>query len=510
MDERAELFKKALELSMQDSARVWVVDQKAFTPTKSNVTVAADLAGQIAGSSLYPYTMRFTGQEGGVMRVAQPGILVDPWNSIAGSNWIYDSMPKAATADGGTLNDPYTGLTWPQRLEKLDVVVQEGLPVAKTLDWLTLSTAPEIEVPADAWADWDATNQVFITVGEKYTEPLKAKAKITATFPADMFSTVTWHDGSPLTVGDFVMRMIMQFDRGKAESKIYDESAVPGLESFLGTFKGFKIVSTDPLVIETYTDQYYLDAEWMTSNWWPNYDFGTASWHALAPGIKAEEAGELAFSADKSTANEVEWMNYVSGPSLEILKAKLDEAQTENYIPYAPTLGQFVTAEEATARYANLQTWYGARNHFWIGTGPYYLYKVFPTEGQIILQRYPAFPDIANKWDRFGEPKMATVEVDGPAQVNPGDEPVYDVFVTFKDTPYPAAEIAEVKYLVFDGAGALVTQGNAELVTDGQYSVKLAADVTNAMTSGAYKLEVAVSSLLVSIPTIVDYEFVVP
>ena len=47
---------------------------------------------------LYPYTIRFTGQEGGVMRIAQPGILVEPWNPVAGTNWVYDAMPQQATA----------------------------------------------------------------------------------------------------------------------------------------------------------------------------------------------------------------------------------------------------------------------------------------------------------------------------------------------------------------------------------------------------------------------------
>ena len=106
------------------------------------------------------------------MRLAQPGVLVDPWNPIAGSNWIYDATPQRATQDQAFMADPYTGLYWPLRLEKADVVVKEGLPIAKTLDWVTLTTAPSIEVPRNAWVDWDAKTQMFITAGEKYTSTL--------------------------------------------------------------------------------------------------------------------------------------------------------------------------------------------------------------------------------------------------------------------------------------------------------------------------------------------------
>ncbi len=77
--------------------------------------------------------------------------------------------------------------------------------------------------------DWDATNQVFITAGEKYTSTLTAKSKVTVTYPADLFTTVTFHDGSPISVGDFIINMITTFDYGKPESANYDE--VPGAPS---------------------------------------------------------------------------------------------------------------------------------------------------------------------------------------------------------------------------------------------------------------------------------------
>ncbi|MBN2148609.1 MAG: hypothetical protein JW726_14575 [Anaerolineales bacterium] len=510
LDERRELFSQVLPLSLQDSSRVWIVDQLSFSPQRANIAVAYDLAGGVAGSSVWPYTVRFSDQEGGVMRISQPGVLVDPWNPVAGSNWIYDMMPIRATMDWGSISDPYTGLAWPQRIESMDIVAKEGLPIGKALDWVTLSFEPEIAVPDDAWVDWDAVNQVFLTAGEVYTQPATALIKYTVTYPADLFQTVTWHDGSPLTLADFMMGMIMTFDLGKADSAIYDEAQAGTVEAFLAHFKGVKILSTDPLVIEGYDDIWYTDAELIGYTWWPNYAYGPGAWHNIAVGIKAETAGELAFSADKADAEGIEWMSYISGPSLEILKAKLDEAVAESFIPYAPTLGTYVTAEEAVARYANLTAWYEARNNFWIGTGPFYLYQVYPVEGTVTIQRNPDFPDLANRWSGFGAPKFPVVEIDGAGQVAAGEEGMFDVYVTYDEAPYPAAEISGVNYLVFDAAGALVASGPAELVADGQYAVKLSTDVTGAFTSGAYKLEVTAVSLLVSVPTFTSFEFIVP
>ena len=110
-------------------------------------------------------------------------------------------------------------------------------------------------------------------------------------------------------------------------------------------------------------------------------------------------------------------MSFIAGPSIAILKGWLDTATAENYIPYAPTMGQFVTAEEATARWANLQHWYKLQGHFWVGTGPFYLNKAFPVEKSLSLLRYPDYADSASRWAIFGTPMVAVVTVDGPAAV---------------------------------------------------------------------------------------------
>jgi peptide/nickel transport system substrate-binding protein len=484
------------------------VDELSFTPYNKDVVVAADLAGQIAGAQLWGYTIRWAGQEGGTMRVAQPSILVDPWNPVAGSNWIYDSMPIRAVQDYGVVLNPYTGLAMPKRIEKAELVVEEGLPVGASSDWISLSFAPSIEVPGDAWVDWDAVNQKWITASEKFTSTQTALTKSTVYYPADLFDTITWHDGSPLTVGDFMMSMIVPFDRAKPESAIYDESAASSLEAFLAHFKGFKIISTDPLVIETYDDLWYLDAENAVSTWWPQYGYGDGAWHNIAVGVRAESANTLAFSADKAEANAVEWMSYIAGPSLAVLKTEMVSATAEAYVPFAPTMGEYVGADEVALRYENLASWYRNQGHFWLGTGPYFLNKAFPTEQSLTLSRYEAYPEPADKWSIFGGAKLATTEIDGPGQVKIGDAATFDVFVTFNDEPYPAAELESAKFLLYNAKGEFVATGPAEAAGDGQFTVTLPADVTSKLEAGSNKLEVAVISRLVSVPSFAAFEFV--
>ena len=509
-EERGELFKEALDLSSQNGYHTWIIDTQSFFPMAGNVTVAADLAGGVSGSRLYPYTLQLDGGEGGTARLALNDNFIDPWNPIAGSNWISDSMIQRATQDVASMPDPYTGLAWPQRAESLSVTAQEGLPITKTLDWVNLEfQADPIAVPADAWGGWDATTQTFTPVGDGVT----SLVKVTWTYPADLYETVQWHDGSPISAADFVMEMIMLFDTATPESAIYDETLVPGLDAFKASFRGVQIESTDPLVISTYTDAYALDAETFGFSWYPSdglgfFTQGAGAWHNLTPAILAESNGEIAFTVDKATALEVEWTNFIDGPTLDIQKTYLAQALAESYIPYAPTLGSYITAEEAAARYQNLTAWVETHNHFAIGTGPFYLDQVFTTEGNAVLKRNENFPDLADKWARFSQPAIAVVDLSGDGQVTAGQEASFDVYVTFNDEPYAAADLESVKYLVFDSNNNLVTSGDAEFVADGQYQVTLGTDVTSGFEAGANRIEVAVVSKLVSIPSFSSFEFV--
>ncbi|MBM3190145.1 MAG: ABC transporter substrate-binding protein, partial [Chloroflexi bacterium] len=508
LEERKTMMARALELAMIDSNRIFLSDRASITPRRANVTVAADLYGAVSGAWLWPLTIRRVGEVGGSMTIAMPSILPEPWNPLNGSNWIYDMMLIRGTGEVATVPDPYTGLELPQRIERAEVVIKEGLPVGKTHDWVDLTFAPEIVVPDDAWADWDPVAGKFITAGEKYTQTMTVNRKSTVYYPQDLYDTVTWHDGSAFSVGDVVMAMILTFDRAKEESPVYDAAQVPAFESFMSAFRGVRIVSTDPLVIETYSDAYELDAENSVSTWWPYYAQGQGAWHALALGLLAEEKGEFAFSAAKAKEKDTEWASYIAGPSIAILDGKLTEATEAAYIPYAATMGEYVTADEAAARYANLGEWRRTRGHFWVGTGPLYLERAFPVEGTVLLRRNLAYPDDATKWERFGEAAIAEVEVDGPQRVTIGSKATFEVYVDFKGEPYPPADISEVKYLVFDSAGELASVGPATLVEDGLYEIVLDEAMTAQLEAGSNRLEAVVVSKLVAVPSFDAIQFV--
>ncbi len=411
MAEREALFKTGLWEAMKFSNQIWVCDQAGVYPYRADVKTAVDLGGGIGDPAWVFTTFRHKNdvpQYGGTLKFAVPNMMVDPWNPVEGSAYVYDNLiNRRALGDFGYLPDPRDGNYWAKRAEKAEVTMKTGLPVDQTLDWVTLEFADEIAVPGDAWADWDAKAQKFITVDEKFPEGVTALRKSVVYYPDDIFEHPL-HDGSKLSVGDFIMAMAVYFDRGKEGSSIYDESYAALLTADLEMLKGIKLVSEKPLVIETYSDVWYLDAEYNVSTWWPvygTYDW-SGFWHMVAVGTLAEEAKDLAFSKDKSVELKVDQMDYTKGPSLEILKKHMDQAAEDNYIPYAATLGEYISAEEATERWANIKAFYEERGHFWVGAGPYVIKEIHPVEKIAVLEGFGEYPDPADKWFFFLEPLM--------------------------------------------------------------------------------------------------------
>ena len=518
-EQRDQMMSRALELSLQDSLFVWVIDQLTYSPYRDDVQVTWDLALGYEAANAGPYNLRFKDKEGGVMKIGTNDLFSQAWNTVAGSNYVWDTGIMRATTQGtsnqigggGLMADPYTGLAYPQRIASAELTYKEGLPIHQSLDWLKVSTAPQIDVPADAWVDWDAKAQKFITAAEKFPDGTTANVKSVVTYPADLFETVKWHDGSPLSVGDFVMSFIESIDLGKKDSPLYDESLAPSINAILAPFKGFRIASTNPLTIEYYTDSYNADAELNVLPWWPYSPYGLSgenSWGILAISNLAEANKELAYSQSKADALKIEETSWVGGPSLEILAKYLDQADGESYIPYEPALSQYITKDEADLRYTNLKKWYQDHGHFWVGTGPYYLDKVFTTEKSLVLKQNQDFVDLSNRWSMFSEPKLAESALDGPGQVKAGEEAVFDVTVSFKDQPYPQSDIQKVKYILYDATGAVAGAGDATAVEDGHYQITLGADATSKLPAGASRLEVVTVPIPVAVPSFTSLDFV--
>jgi peptide/nickel transport system substrate-binding protein len=518
LEERRELMTKALWLSMkEENQRIFIVNRVAVWPRRPHVVLASDLAGGYSGAWLWPWTIRIVGQVGGKLKTSMRSILVEPWNPVGGSNWIYDQTIIRATGETATEPDPYSGLYWPHRVKKAEVYVQKGLPVFKSLDWVTLEFVDENKVPDDAWLLFDCNTTKIYTVGEVKVKPellgafgvtpevkTTSLVKVVVYYDENLFRGYKWHDGSLFSLADIVYTFIITFDRACPGSKLYDSAYVPSFQSWLSQFRGFKIVQKDPLIIEYYTDIWYMDAEWSASGaanaFWPYYSQGPGPWHVVEMIARAERDGRLAFTSDKAKLLGVDQANLIGGVSLGIIAGYVDKSIAEKWIPYREVLKDYVTETEAVTRYTNLKNWYTAKGHFWVGNGPFYLEKVDYAARTVTIKAFREHVDRADKYAFLAEPPRPVVKIEAPSEVTIGKEAEITIKVLMPTgEPYKSEYVELVRYIVTHLGGRFT--GLAELVEEGVYRVKLTEADTSKLAPGPVSIKMIAVSRIVGIPT---------
>ena len=446
MATREALFEDVLFMASADSSTVHTVTVVGFNPWHSSVNVAPDMSAGVYGSRLWGYTIHKhdgSGVAGGGtplvpaatdIQIAMPSIVTNPWNPIDGSNWVYDMMPIRAAGDDAFLPHPVTGFWLPQRVQAATMTVQEDLPMVDpdpvyTAGYLTIiRQANNVTVADDAWVDWDVTLHQFITAGEKKNI---ASPYYDAAWEADRGTSLRmseivyeddiylnkWHDGSVMSLADFVMMMIYPYERGLDGGLFYDQARYAyTFSSWYSQFRGVQVVhdgyGSDPLTIRTWSDSWTIDPDWCIDDWFPYYAQGSAGWHNVGIGIMAEFDGTAAFSLRKATADEIPWMNYVYGTETTggppLLDNYLQDAiLAPTSLPYYALFnGLYGFAAEATTRLTNLDAWYTANGNFWVGTGPLMIETVDKGTNQVTLARNPDFRDLGSKWLEFCEDEV--------------------------------------------------------------------------------------------------------
>lgn len=500
IEERQELMAKAAELAMKDSVRIWLVDQIVPFVHRRDVTLAADLSGGFA-TVLWARTVRFIDKVGGTFRAGNLEVIVDPWNPVAGTNWLYDAVIIRATLGYAFVISPYTGLPLPERAINATVYVGKEVSTTASSDWLTLKFVDTVEVPEDAWWGYDTKAGKVVTAGEAKVK--YAKVRVVVNY-GDVLGKIKYHDGTTMTRADWEALWPLTFCRVDPDSPLYDAAAVSGFNEWRKLFMGWRILSTSPLIVEWYGNYTHPEAEFIVTYFagWPNMP-----WHVTALGIRAEEKNLLAFSSSKADKMKVEWMNYIGGPSLKIMEETLREMIETGYIPFKEFASRYMTPEDAKARYQALLNWFREHNHFWVGDGPFYLDRVDILAPTAVLKANRNYPDKADRWAWLAEPPVPEVKIEVPEHVVPGLPAEITVRVSYKGQPYPAKSIEFIKFLVLDATGNVLGKGEATAVSDGVFKIPVPAEVTGRMTPGAYKVMTFTLSKYVAMPVTTEASF---
>jgi hypothetical protein len=204
--------------------------------------------------------------------------------------------------------------------------------------------------------------------------------------------------------------------------------------------------------------------------------------------------GYAAFSQEEAARRRVPWLDLVRDAAL---RAKLldlvAQFERESYRP--EPLKEFVTADEAQARWSALRTFAEKNAHFLVANGPYRLKQW--TSDSVVLEvvREMTYPLGFGTFDRFVNPPNAVIEdVTQDARgiaVRAGVEMVMKAGRTYKLFKEPLLHtttrgvyglLVVSRYLLIDPDGKVLKVDKMHWREDGQFAIEL----PEALPSGLY------------------------
>ncbi|ABM80676.1 ABC transporter substrate-binding protein [Hyperthermus butylicus] len=475
-EEFIDLLKKATELSIQESLRIWIVSTLDTYPARSEVKgVTLDLGAGLRS----PFFIRgaYVAGGDGTLKVGHRWVFTARtiWNPFGGFDDVYSVDPARATYDPGIWRHPFN-----------------GEPIAFRTPFTVETAGPEgkLPVPDDAvW--WDAENDRWVYA--KDLGRIEAVSKVV--FDVSKLVGSKWHDGEPITFADIMAWLAENLDITYDPQKSQIEGAIASTaKEIYEKIVAFRFLPSENKV-EVYVDYWHFD---------PNYiaDFAAFTLYNPAPVIFAMDY--LAFvkktyALDETRARKenIPQLNLVLADHAAAIKEALDEISYDAYKGYftLPDGTVLMTPDEWADRIEKAKAWIDTYGNAWISDGPFKLVK-FDKDAQMLeleAFRDPTYPFGPTDWV-FGLPAPVTITGIKTPLVPPGKEARIIVTVA---GPSPL----HVKYVLRDPeTNKVIAVGEAE-ETPGGFLIKLPASLTATLAEySVYDLTVIAYSESVALP----------
>ena len=286
----------------------------------------------------------------------------------------------------------------------------------------------------------------------------------------------------------------MTFDLALDEDKSRIEFALAVTsQPFLETVRGIRILGEDRL--EVYVDYWHFVEDYIAE--YANLTSLSMPWEILAAMDKLVfEERRAAYSDTAAQRFSVPWINLVMDNDTRQLRRTLLGMRDDGAYPAGVfQVGgvSLVTPEEALGRYDAALAWVEEHGMAVISNGPFQLVRYDPPAqfAELLAFRDPTYPFKPGDWYKGAPPTVQFTSV-GTAGIGIGSDARVNVSLQ-------APGQTEVSYLLLDPAtGEVVTKGDAQQVSGGQYTIELASQTTAGLSPGLYHLFVVAASDQVS------------
>jgi peptide/nickel transport system substrate-binding protein len=473
---------------------VWMVAENAVFIYNRRVTAAVN--DLMAGPwGLYTTRSARYGTPGGQLAIGQPVHWNSQWNSYRGFTWLYDATQMRALTDPGIYYHPTTGLT---------------VPVRATADVVTAGPCPPPPATPCAPLAIPSGTMVYNTTAAQF-ENAPAGASATTKIVYN-YTFAPWHDGSTMSMADIWYTIASYYRREGGTDRavnpytgtqfpVGDIGAIdpradsPTVNQWLGLFKGARQVDADTM--EIYADYWHVDPGTMavTMDVW---QLPAQPWQVHELQVQAVLDNASRFDAGQAQTDGKPVVDLIRGPTLPLLDARIGPMAAAHHLPPgAASMG--ITTAQADARWAALDAFRLAHNHYFVSNGPFYLDQANVPVKQTVLKRAANYPFPADHWDSFIAPTLPSVTIGSVPDIVPGIPASIPVNTALGATP---TSNLNVTYLIRNvGLDETVLVGRPTTTgTAGVWSINLDQNTTGRLIPGAHEITVTALAGELGIP----------
>ena len=510
-DEYWEGNMKAQEMALKEAVRIYVCSQTQYyvaNKARFNARMLYGLGDGLNSWSVRSADVKPNDKGEKVLRVTQysarGGLFMSSWDPVGvdGFSDVYSAAIVEACSDMSTFESPNSAKDTPLRV-KYDLKNVETKVVAGK------DGKPEGTIAVDSASmifnsktkKWE-TGVEYKDVGDGTYDYIKNTAlKSYSKLSGLEYIYGKWHDGQPVTLADIMYATAFAYEWANKDSdddKYYDEAYASQYQSSLPISKG--VVLNKNGTFTTYFDfNWPMDKDRVAAS-------GTVSPKAGNPGRQTVVSFEIyealaklvaegsksgtqySFSGDPSMTE----VDVINPKCVADIKAKLQDFVAAKYVP--DSIKQWITPEQAVARYTAALAFIDKYGHAYISNGPFFISKVDYNANYIELSAFRDYPYKADYFPKLFATTLTRIDdVKVPATVQKTTDAKIDIAVSALTYPEDTAKAADnkakvtVTMILADNTEKVYT---AKFVSAGNFQAVIPAKDLSGLKSGAYTLVV--------------------
>ncbi|HOK00006.1 MAG TPA: ABC transporter substrate-binding protein [Termitinemataceae bacterium] len=500
---------KVTEMALKEAIRIYIASQTQYYVANKNRFNSRMLYGM--GDGLNNWSVRSADVKADnkgekVLRITQysarGGLFMSSWDPVGtdGFSDVYSAAIVEACTDPSTFEAPHNAKDTPLRvkydLKKLETKIRAGK-----------DGKPEGLIPVDPTAIMYNSRTKKWESGIVYKEVEPGKYDYVKETKPTTYSKLSdveyiygkWHSGQPVTIADimYASAFVAEWANKDGENDpYYDEALAAQYQPAIATSKGI-VLNRNGTFTSYYDFNWPMDLDRVAASGVVSPKAGNPGRQTLVSFEIYEALAKLVAEGSQSgtvysfTSDEaVTEVDVINPKCVADIKAKLQDFVKARYVP--DSIKQWITADQAVARYNAAIKFIDTYGHAYISNGPFFISKVDYNANYIELSAFRDYPYKSDYFPKLFATTMTRIDnIKVPASVKRTEDAKIDITVSEVAYPADTARAASNKVnvtLTLIKADNSETVYTARFVSNGNFQVTIPAKDLGALRPGSYTI----------------------